>query len=90
MMHPSQPGTSHQFNSVQVSDVMMMSHELLLIIVQATASAAADNGNWTLENAKGRLFMFLQQTRQPRDICICPAGPDYNRYYILAISNLSI
>lgn len=45
----------------------------------STTTTVADNGNWTVENAKGRLFLFLQQTRQRRDMQICPAGPDHNR-----------
>ena len=38
-----------------------------------------DTGNWTLENAKSRLHLFLQQTRQPKDMQIRPTGPDHNR-----------
>lgn len=38
-----------------------------------------DTGNWVLENAKSRLHLFLQQTRQPKDMQIRPTGPDHNR-----------
>ena len=87
MIHPAQPGSSRQFGGhpspAQVSAMMMsliVSCDLFpLAIIQAVPSAAADNGNWTIENAKGRLFLFLQQTRQPRDMNISPAGPDNNR-----------
>ena len=87
MIHPAQPGSSRQFGGhpspAQVSAVMMsliVSCDLFpLVIIQSASSGAADNGNWTIENSKGRLFLFLQQTRQPRDMNICPAGPDNNR-----------
>lgn len=68
MVHPGQAGSSRQFSHSSP--------------VQPSSSAAADNGNWTVENAKGRLFLFLQQTRQPRDMSICPAGPDNNRSFV--------
>ena len=87
MIHPAQPGSSRQFGShpspAQVSAVTMsliVSCDLFpLAIIQAMSSGARDNGNWTIENAKGRLFLFLQQTRQPKDMNISPTGPDNNR-----------
>lgn len=39
-----------------------------------------DSGNYTLETAKSRLHLFLQQTRQPKDMQIRPVGPDHNRF----------
>jgi hypothetical protein len=39
----------------------------------------SESGNYTLETAKSRLHLFLQQTRQPKDMQIRPVGPDHNR-----------
>lgn len=41
-----------------------------------------DIGNWALETAKSRLHLFLQQTRQPKDMQIRPTGPDHNRSFV--------
>lgn len=41
-----------------------------------------ETGNYTLETAKSRLHLFLQQTRQPKDMQIRPVGPDHNRYNV--------
>jgi len=37
-------------------------------------------GGYTIENCKSRLHLFLQQTRQPRDMQIRPVGPDHNKW----------
>lgn len=41
-----------------------------------------ETGNYTLETAKSRLHLFLQQTRQPKDMQIRPVGPDHNRSFV--------
>ncbi|XP_065917877.1 ATP-dependent RNA helicase A protein-like isoform X2 [Dysidea avara] len=45
------------------------------------APTISDAGNWTLLNAKSRLHLFLQQTRQPRAMNVCAVGPDHNRSF---------
>ena len=37
------------------------------------------NGGYTLEVAKSRLHLFLQQTRQPKDMQIRPVGPEHHK-----------
>jgi ATP-dependent RNA helicase A len=44
--------------------------------------AGPEAGNYTLETAKSRLHLFLQQTRQPKDMQIRPVGPDHNRSFV--------
>ena len=41
-----------------------------------------DTGNFTLETAKSRLHLYLQQTRQPKDMQLRPTGPDNSRYIV--------
>lgn len=41
----------------------------------------SDTGNWTLEVAKSRLHLFLQTTRQSKDMQVRPVGPDHQRTF---------
>ena len=45
-----------------------------LAIIQVMSSGTWDNGNWTKDNAKGLIFLLLQQARQPKEMNICAAG----------------
>lgn len=42
------------------------------------------HGNWTLENAKGRLHQFIQTNKIRTDYKYTMVGPDHNRYDLVA------
>lgn len=43
------------------------------------------HGNWTLENAKGRLHQFIQTHKIRTDYKYTMVGPDHNRYDHMAV-----
>lgn len=49
--------------------------------VDLTANASI-HGNWTIENAKSRLHMFLQTNKIKADYKYSAVGPDHNRSYV--------
>ncbi|XP_014675419.1 PREDICTED: ATP-dependent RNA helicase A-like [Priapulus caudatus] len=47
---------------------------------------AGIHGNWTIENAKGRLHTYLQQTKQAANYVYNAIGPHHNRSFICELS----
>lgn len=63
-----------------VSFLSLLSFAILaMVLVIKTASEAQSHGSWTLENAKGRLCAYLQQTKQNKEISIATEGPAHAR-----------
>ncbi|CAG0880793.1 unnamed protein product [Cyprideis torosa] len=47
---------------------------------------ASIHGNWTIENAKGKLHQFLQTRKIKADYTYRTIGPDHNRSYVAEMS----
>lgn len=47
---------------------------------EETDTNASIHGNWTLENAKGRLHQYLQKNNLPQEYKYTSSGPDNLRY----------
>ena len=43
------------------------------------------HGNWTIENAKSRLHMFMQMNKIHADYKYSTVGPDHNRLVIFFV-----
>ena len=77
------------WQSHQQEKIRWNSRKLISITTSQTFSPPAplpalpqgpESGHFTLDTAKSRLHLFLQQTRQPKDMQIRPVGPDHNRF----------
>ena len=73
-LSPLLPSLTHSLHLSSLFFLPLLTHSISL--------QEADSGNFTLETAKSRLHLYLQQTRQPRDMQIRPAGPDHNRSFV--------
>ena len=92
VVDPHAPGGAKHFDRVSNKrkyDEMSVRTRVELSCVSLTASVpccqGAESGNYTLEMAKSRLHLFLQQTRQPKDMQVRPVGPDHNRWDVCAL-----
>ena len=60
--------------------LLCFSKDKLLFQAEEVDLNAAIHGNWTLENAKSKLHMFMQSRHIRAEYNYKSVGPDHNRY----------